>query len=308
VAADRAAAAGPSLTVLAFGTPVYEPEAYHRYAGPGIELAAEPGAARHVVSATGLLARSYNLILDAAAGAPDLEGVVLVHPHAQITDRDFAAKVRAALADPEVAVVGAAGAVGVRGLAWWEAEVHAGAGLRIRYQEHGGGEVRAFGWADPGPVPAEVDAADGSLLALSPWAARNLRFDEGLWLGHGFDVDLCFQARAAGRRVVVADLGAILHRPLDVLANPEAWGAAHRELAEKWDAGEADEPAWRARALRAEADREAARIMAYFAEVEARAVLEPVQARLDAVEATVGWRATAPLRQLNAWRRGRRSS
>ena len=51
-----------------------------------------------------------------------------------------------------------------------------------------------------GPPPAEVDTLDGQLLVLSPWAVRNVRFDESLLLGHGYDLDFCLQVRAAGRK------------------------------------------------------------------------------------------------------------
>ena len=52
----------------------------------------------------------------------------------------------------------------------------------------------------------EVDAIDGFVMAVSPWAVRNLRFDESLGKIHGYDFDFCAQARAAGHKVVTADL------------------------------------------------------------------------------------------------------
>ena len=70
-------------------------------------------------------------------------------------------------------------------------------------EELGGGEVP---WPDDGGRPpcapiGEVDSVYGLLLALSPWAVRNLRFDESLGPRYGHDFDLCAQARAAGRKV-----------------------------------------------------------------------------------------------------------
>ena len=44
----------------------------------------------------------------------------------------------------------------------------------------------------------EVDTVDGFVLALSPWAVRNVRFDESLGQLHGYDFDFCLQVRAAG--------------------------------------------------------------------------------------------------------------
>ena len=42
-------------------------------------------------------------------------------------------------------------------------------------------------------------------MVLSPWAVRELRFDESLGKLHGYDFDICMQARAAGKKVVTAD-------------------------------------------------------------------------------------------------------
>ena len=65
---------------------------------------------------------------------------------------------------------------------------------------------------DFGGHDEDVDAVDGLLLVLSPWAVRNLRFDADRFDHfHGYDVDFCFQARAAGRRVVVDDIELLHH-------------------------------------------------------------------------------------------------
>ena len=104
-----------------------------------------------------------------------------------------------------------------------------------RYYEHGGGELEGYGWARPAAPLGEVDAVDGFLLVLSPWAVRNVRFDETLPTGHGFDVDYCLQVREAGRKVVTADLRAIHHRTLELVSDFEIWVEGHIQLAEKWD-------------------------------------------------------------------------
>jgi hypothetical protein len=289
--------------VITFGAVITDEEAYRRYAGPGIDRVKEPGSAVHALSAVASAAFSLNLLLDIAARDADLEALVIVHTHLELDDPSLCATVRDVLVDPDVAVVGSAGGRGVRGLAWWEGEVFAGGGVH-RYQEHGGGEVPAYAWADPGPVPAEVDAIDGVLMVLSPWAVRELRFDEDLWLGYGVEVDYCLRVRAAGRKVVAADLRGIHHRSLDVISDPAVWAQAHLQLGAKLADGETD---WKARARRAEAEREAARISAYFnATVLESRVARLEQAFAEAV-ASPGWRLTEPLRRVNAWRRARRS-
>ena len=81
----------------------------------------------------------------------------------------------------------------------------------------------------------EVDTVDGFLLVLSPWAVRNVRFDESLVLGHGFDLDYCLQVRAAGRKVVTADLRVVHHHSLELVSDLDLWVEAHMRVAEKWD-------------------------------------------------------------------------
>ena len=57
---------------------------------------------RYELPAVGSIARSYNALLDRAAERDDLEALVLVHQDAEIVDADLCAKVRAALRDPDV--------------------------------------------------------------------------------------------------------------------------------------------------------------------------------------------------------------
>ena len=105
--------------MIAFGVSVTEGEAYRRYAEPGIKRAKEAESAVYVFAAVGQVSRTYNLLIDTAARHDDLEALVLVHPHTEITDSDFCMKVREKLSDPDVALLGAIGAKGVRSIAWW---------------------------------------------------------------------------------------------------------------------------------------------------------------------------------------------
>ena len=124
---DSGTSSPGASSVIAFGVSATEGEAYRRYTEPGIELAKEPDSQVYVFAAVGQVARTYNLLLEAARAHDDLEALVLVHPHTKITDPELCAKVRQALSDPEVAVVGAVGATGVRTIAWWEGEISSGA-------------------------------------------------------------------------------------------------------------------------------------------------------------------------------------
>ena len=136
----------------------------------------------------------------------------------------------------------------MRSLAWWEGAI-TWASLTQRYEEFGGdGEIPGISWSTDGrPSYArtgEVDAIDGCVIVLSPWAVRNLSFDERISGRHGYDVDICLQARAAGKQVVTADLRVIHHHSLELLGDPEGWIQTHMALADKWeaqlDAGGAD--------------------------------------------------------------------
>jgi hypothetical protein len=291
--------------MIAFGTSITKPDVFRRCAEPGIRRAAEVDSEVYELAAVGSIFRSYNALLDRAAERTDLEALVLPHQDTEIVDADLCGKVRAALRDPGVGVVGCAGAIGVRSIAWWEASVTLASFIN-RYEENGGGDLLSFSWAwDEAPPYAqtgEVETLDGFLLVLSPWAVRNVRFDESLGDFHGYDLDFCCQVREAGGKVVTADFRAIHHRPLEMIPDPERWVAAHIAVAEKWDgrlpgigtgAG-----SWRERALRAEAERDAALAIAHAKELERQARTQEAERALAETHGSISWRLTAPLRRL----------
>ena len=292
--------------MIVFASSITDPDKYRRCAEPGIRLASEPGSEVMAIAAAGSIFRSYNLILDKLADRDDVEAVVLLHQDAEIADPQFCAKLREALRDPDVGVVGCVGAVGVRSIAWWEGSV-SWASFVHRYSELGGGDLPAFSW-NGGEMPAyartgEVDTVDGFVMALPPWTIRNVRFDESLGQLHGYDFDYCLQVREAGHKVVTADFKVIHHHSLDLIGQPETWIEAHARVAEKWDGrmpgvGGAGGD-WKARARRAEAEAAAARAHAVSIQLQS-------DARLKEMAESVGWRLTEPLRRLNAARRGLR--
>jgi len=292
--------------MIAFGTSITKPEVFRRSAEPGIRRAAEPGSQVLAGPATGSIFHSYNAILDRAAQLEDLEALVLVHQDTELVDADLCAKVRDALADPLVGIVGCVGAIGVRSIAWWEASVTLASFIN-RYEEHGGGDLHSFSWAwDDAPPYAhtgEVETLDGFLLVLSPWAVREIRFDEGLGDFHGYDLDFCLQVREAGRKVVTADLRAIHHRPLQMGPDPERWVTAHVAVAEKWDGrmpGIGTGPgSWRERALRAEAERDLALAIVHWKALEETARTAAARHAIAETRGSLSWRLTAPLRRLS---------
>ena len=296
--------------MIAFGVSITSPDAFRTYAEPGIRLAAEPDSEVYAFAAAGSIFRSYNLLLDTAAELEGLEALVLVHQDTEIVSDDFCQKVREALSDPDVGVVGCVGAIGVRSIAWWEGSVTWGSFIH-RYGEYGGGDLPAFSWnADDLPPYArtgEVETVDGFLMALSPWVVRNLRFDESLGQLHGYDFDFCLQVREAGRKVVTADFRAIHNHTLELVSNIDTWVEAHMRITEKWEGrmpgvgdGGAD---WKLRARRAEAESEAGRAVAVSKQLQLDARELQLQRALDETTKSISWRLTEPLRRANALRR-----
>ena len=291
--------------MIAFASAVTNETIYNRCAEPGIRLAMEPDSENLTIESAGSIYRNYNLLFDKVKDRDDVEALVLVHQDAEIVDPDFCAKARAALKDPEVAIVGSAGAVGVRNIAWWEGSV-AWAAYTHQFLELGGGDIPAMSWhPDERPTYAhtgEVDMVDGFVLVFSPWAVRNLRFDEAQGWLHGYDFDICMQARHAGRKVVVADMRAIHHHSLNLINDKEAWIEAHMRLAEKWHGklpgvGEAGGD-WRRRARRAEAEASEARMEAAATQILAEAEKNVLIDQLHAAKNSPSWKATKPLRAL----------
>ena len=299
--------------MIAFGASMTSPETYAEIAEPGIRRAAEPDSRVFAHQAAGSVSRTYNLILDQAGRLDDLEALVLVHQDTEIADPDFCAKLRRALADPEVAVVGCVGASRIRGIDWWDGDVSGGSATYC-YGESGGGEVPGVSWSAGSRgrfETGEVETVDGFLIALSPWAVRNVRFDESLGMLHGFDVDYCLQVRAARRKVVTADLRVLHHHALELVTANEPWMAAHMRVAEKWEgrlpAADGSETDWKRRARRAEGEAALARLVVEARERERDALAKVQEADLRALTGTFSWRVTEPLRRLNAWRRARRT-
>lgn len=199
--------------MIAYVVAVADEDRFESIAAPALERVREPDSPVVAVRPGGPPQAALNAALDELADAPDLEGVVIVHEDVRLLHANTGAIVRAAFRDPDVAVAGVVGASGVRGLAWWEGTAVGQAFTR----HHPAGEVAGIARS------GEVDAVDGMVLCLSPWAVRTLRFDTALAADfHGYDVDICFQARYHGRRVVVIDLPAEhVHRSL--FDDSDAW-------------------------------------------------------------------------------------
>lgn len=288
--------------MVAIGSAITDAGKYEKFVTPGIELCREPDTEVFSFASSGTLFRSYNLILDEAAKRDDLEFLVLIHQDAQITDPEFIQKIRDEFKDPDVGLVGCAGAVGVRSIAWWEGAV-TWASFTHKYDELGGGEIPALTWLAT-EIPSyaklgEVDMIDGFVIAFSPWAIQNLRFDEitGGAL-HGYDFDISFQAREKGKKVVTADLKVVHHHSIELISDLDTWVNAHIAFAKKWDhmlptPQGPGENSWEDRARRAEAEASAARTLAGAGHL----IAESLERELEELKASRSWRITKPFRK-----------
>jgi hypothetical protein len=288
--------------MIAFGIAITDEDMYKEYALAGINLVKEEDTEILAFASVGSIFRNYNLLLEQAKKRGQYETLVLIHQDAEIIDPDFLAKVREALASmPDVAIVGCAGAVDVRNIAWWEGSVR-WASYTHRFEELGGGEIPALSWV-PEHVPVyaelgEVDSVDGFVMAFSPWAIENLRFDESIGGGlHGYDFDICMQARAAGKKVVVADLKVIHHHSINVMSDESGWIQAHMTLTEKWhDHLPVTTDDWRLRARRAEAELSASIVAQTSAGLIRDLSVKKLADEIESYRNSFSWRITKPLR------------
>jgi Glycosyltransferase like family len=211
--------------VIAFLVAVADQARFDAVAAPSIERVREADSLVVTVDGAGGAPQlALNVALDELATIPDLEAVVLLHEDVRLVDVDTATIVRRAFADPAVALAGPVGSQGVVSLAWWD-----GTGIGRARTPHVPGEA-IHGVAPAGPV----DALDGIVLCLSPWAVRVLRFEPELAADfHGYDIDLCFQARHHGRRVEVVELD-VVHEHRPIFDDTDAWVRNELRFQQRW--------------------------------------------------------------------------
>jgi hypothetical protein len=186
--------------MFAYGVCVGSEAKYRAYAHAGIRASSPESPLLERRGQTSIFV-AYNSILDEARGLPSLDGLVLVHDDTEIRDPDIESKLADLFTNTEAVIAGVIGGRGARSIQWGQAAQRFGHAPDAHYGEN-----------DYGRGTHEVDIVDGLLLALSPWALENLRFDSDTFDGfHAYDADLCMQARRAGRKVVVTDIELFHH-------------------------------------------------------------------------------------------------
>lgn len=227
--------------MLGFGVAIGSEEKYERFALPGIERHRDPEAPLVEVRGRRSIFSAYNEILDELYEDERVEAAAILHEDTEIRDERFEEKVRWALNDPLTAIVGTIGAVGVQGIDWWVHDYGIGSTVlepidpAVLYETEllEGSEVSGMGSS------GEVDMVDGYLLVFSRWAMAELRFDEEGMGGpgfHGYDADICFQARERGRKVVAVTMDVAHHRnSVGPSHYREDWLRAQIAFRRKWE-------------------------------------------------------------------------
>ena len=226
--------------MIAYACAIADQDKFRRYANPGLERAFEPDSELLEIGGRDCLFRAYNEALAWARELPELEALVLLHEDLEILTAGFAADLRRALSDPEVAVVGVLGSADpdVGGIDWWHFKPYVGRLLVEAIDPMvawGSAWMWLSGWVD-NHAYGPAGSVDGAIVVLSPWAVHNLRFDESLGPSvHGYDADIAFEARRRGKRVRVEYLPACHHNNDNwKQLSGDAWKRGHAAFARKW--------------------------------------------------------------------------
>lgn len=207
--------------MLVFGCCVGPSGKFITVAEPALSSVMEPGDILIREQGSDGICAAYNRILEQARAIDDCEGVVLVHDDTELGELAREQLVTA-LREPHVGIVGVVGGRGLFGPQWVDARHRAG------YADD------FYGWRRYGPAPADVDAVDGLLLALSPLAFRVIDFDStGFPAFHGYDTDYCLRTRRAGHRVRVVHVDYV-HRDKGGVGDTGAFDRSAQLLASRW--------------------------------------------------------------------------
>jgi hypothetical protein len=201
---------------FAYGCCVGSWHKFMRYVEPKVR-----GRLTFATSGHSGIVAAYNGIINALQHR-DVDGLILVHDDLEILDVQVAELTfRNTLADPDVGLVGVAGGGG-NSLYWWE---HDPIGHQLTDKTN----------IDFGQRTGDVTLIEGSIMVLSPWLIRTLRFDPIFTGFHGYD-EIGTQVKLAGKRVVVADVDTHHHNMMGYVSEESAATCrlANKLYQDKW--------------------------------------------------------------------------
>jgi hypothetical protein len=214
------------VTVL-YGCCVGWWDEFHNYVLPWVgdgRVYGDGAPSKPIVAVAGLtsIARAYNAILN-TTWVDDLDALILLHTDLQILDPQAEQRILDAFrSDPDVALIGVAGGGGERGTHWWECNP-------IGHQQIDTQMI------DFGAREGYVDVLEGSLLAMAPWAAGMLRFDEEMPGFHGYD-EIALLSKALGKKNLVLNIDTHhhTHGGFKGRQSTDDWQIANQRSRLKW--------------------------------------------------------------------------
>jgi Glycosyltransferase like family len=212
--------------VIAFGVAISDRQTYERFAEPSIRQISEADTCLLIREGYDSIQRPYNEIMEEAVDLPGLEALVLMHQDAELLDGSILTKVRSALQDPLVGIVGPHG---------WRHSTPGAPPLGLRTVTASRNRCSGLLGHEHSTGRQEADLIDGVIMALAPWVVRSIRFDMRLAERfHGYDLDLSLRVRAAGGKLI-CDAIPILHHMSRPWRDRGEYVQALVELARRWD-------------------------------------------------------------------------
>lgn len=189
--------------MLVFGICAGPSDKAERLTIPSIERT-HPDAEVIIVRGYDSIFVAYNEIMRQARESDGVSGLVLMHDDTELLDA-LSPEVNALLEDESTGIIGAIGGKAHPRMFWWGGEKYG----HVKDNQHG-----SLHYSEG---VAEVDTVDGLILILGRSALAELSFDSATYgrAFHGYDADLCAQARDRGLRVLVADIDMMHHNNVE---------------------------------------------------------------------------------------------
>ena len=186
--------------MMGYGVCVGPSDLFEQICRPSIERVSDPGSPLFTIRGQRSMFEAYNALFDLAAANRECNWLVLLHDDVELRKNpvDVAGPV---IEDDSVAILGTLGGSNTISLAWWKEKAERRGRITDynKFHDRGGGRH-------------EVHAVDDVILCVSRWVIENVRFPSERYCGfEGLGVILATMVRAAEKRVLVEDLGDVMH-------------------------------------------------------------------------------------------------